>query len=67
MEMESVCKTERQIGNTLFIITEKCSPTARETVDEKLLKIMSRHLFDGKKLSESYQDTGKTDLLCTLE
>ena len=63
MNTESVYKTESKIGKTLFIVTEKCSPNARETIDEKLLKIMSRHVLDGQKLSESYQNTPENCLL----
>jgi len=35
---------EMKIGKTTFIVTEEISPNARETVDEKLHKIMSRNI-----------------------
>ena len=67
MNTAVVYKTERKIGKTNFIITETCSPNARETIDEKLLKIMSRHVLDGDNLSKSYQDTTENALLCASE
>jgi len=35
---------EMKIGKTTFIVTEELSPNARETVDEKLYKIMNRNI-----------------------
>ena len=35
---------EMKIGKTTFIVTEEISPNARETVDEKLYKIMNRNI-----------------------
>jgi len=35
---------EMKIGKTTFIVTEEISPNARETVNEKLYKIMSRNI-----------------------
>ena len=37
---------EIKIGKTTFIVTEELSQNARETIDEKLLKIMSRNIND---------------------
>jgi len=63
MNSAPVCTSESRIGKTLFIVTEKCSPDARETIDEKLLKIMSRHVAGGDLLSESYQNKHGNGLL----
>jgi hypothetical protein len=35
---------EMKIGKTTFIVTEELSPEARETVNEKLHRIMSRNV-----------------------
>ena len=32
--------TETQIGNTLFIVTAECSPTAKETIEKKLERLI---------------------------
>jgi hypothetical protein len=57
-------KLEKKIGNTLFIVTSQCSPEATETVEQKLLRILNRHISDAEKLSESYQDGAEDRLLC---
>lgn len=49
--MEKKTVTEKQIGNTLYIITAECSPTATETIEKKLERLICRHLSDTK----SYQ------------
>ena len=38
--------TETRIGNTLFIVTSECSPTATETIEKKLERLISRHFSD---------------------
>jgi hypothetical protein len=48
--------TEVKIGNTLFIVTAKCSPTATETVEKKLERLICRHV------SNSYQTRHETPL-----
>jgi len=53
---QTVHKSEVKIGNTRYIVTEKCSPNARETIDEKLLKIMSRHILDGFDSPENSEE-----------
>jgi hypothetical protein len=53
-------KTEKIIGNTRFIVTAEYSAKATETVEQKLLRIMSRHILELEKLSESYQDNAET-------
>ena len=40
--------TEMQIGNTLFIITSECSPTATETIEKKLERLICRHYSSAK-------------------
>ncbi len=47
--------TETRFGNTLFIVTRECSPTATETIQEKLERIILRHLSDLK----NFQGTSK--------
>lgn len=36
--------TEVEIGNTLFVVTSECSPSATETLEQKLLRMMRRHV-----------------------
>ena len=43
--MEQVV-TEMRIGGTLYIVTSECSPSARETVEQKLERIICRHAKD---------------------
>jgi len=38
--------TETKIGTTLFVITSECSPNAKETLEQKLERIISRHVSD---------------------
>ena len=38
--------TDIKIGNTLFIVTSECSPTATETIENKLERLLSRHFSD---------------------
>ena len=35
--------SEKKIGNTVFTVTSECSPTATETVEQKLERIICRH------------------------
>jgi len=47
----SSIKTETKIKGTLYCVTSECSPTATETVEKKLERIICRHASD----TESYQ------------
>ena len=44
--MEKKTVTETRIGNTLFIVTAECSPTATETIEKKLERLICRHFSD---------------------
>lgn len=46
--MEKKTVTETQIGNTLFIVTSECSPTATETIEKKLERLICRHFPSAK-------------------
>jgi len=41
--------TEKQIGNTIYIITSECSHTATETLKQKLERILKRNVMEIKK------------------
>jgi hypothetical protein len=47
--------TETHFGNTLIIVTAECSPTATETIEKKLERLIVRHFSDMKP----YQDDGE--------
>ena len=38
--------SEIRIGNTTYIVTAECSPTATETVEKKLERLILRHVAD---------------------
>ena len=38
--------TETKIGNTLYIVSAECSPNAKETLEQKLERIIRRHVAD---------------------
>ena len=38
--------SEIRIGNTTYIVTAECSPTATETVEKKLERLILRHVSD---------------------
>ena len=42
--------SEMRIGNTTYIVTAECSPTATETVEKKLERLILRHVTDAIKL-----------------
>lgn len=42
--------SEIRIGNTTYIVTAECSPTATETVEKKLERLILRHVADAIKL-----------------
>ena len=60
-------KREKQIGNTLFTVISECSPSATETVDQKLMRILNRHIADAGKASECYPDRAENCLLCVAD
>ena len=41
--------SEIRIGNTTYIVTAECSPTATETVEKKLERLILRHFSDTKR------------------
>ena len=44
--MDNKTVTEIRIGRTLYIVTAVCSPTARETVEQKLERLILSHAAD---------------------
>lgn len=38
--------SEMRIGNTCFVVTSECSPTATETLEQKLMRIIGRHAHE---------------------
>ena len=50
--------TEMRFGNTLIIVTGECSPTATETIEKKLERLILRHVSNLK----SYQDDNSNDV-----
>ena len=61
----SIVKTETQIGRTLYIVTAECSAAATETIEQKLERIISRHIADVIPDTKSYQlNSGKTVAMC---
>ena len=56
--------TETKIGNVTYIVTSECSPTAMETLEKKLERLILRHVSDLK----SYQDDNSNDVaLCAKQ
>ena len=41
--------TETRIGNTIYIVTAECSSKATETVEQKLERMICRHISDSNK------------------
>ena len=39
---EAVTTYETKIGNTIFVLTSKCSPYAKETIEQKLERLIKR-------------------------
>lgn len=55
--------TEVVINGRLYLVTAECSPTATETVDKKLERLICRHTSD----AESYQpEPEKTLAMCEI-
>jgi len=48
--------TEKRIGNKLFHIVSECSSSAKETVEQKLERLICRHASDAKSYP-TYNDT----------
>ena len=44
--MKAKNTTETRIGNVTYIVTSECSPTATETVEKKLERLILRHISD---------------------
>ena len=51
--MDSKTVTETRIGKTLFIVTAECSPTATESVEKKLQRLILRHISDIKRFHDN--------------
>ena len=45
--------SEMRIGNTTYIVTAECSPTATETVEKKLERLILRHVSDTKRFQNN--------------
>ena len=50
--------TEIKIGKTLFIITAECSPTATETIEQKLKSLIMQHIPNARKVNNKLSDDG---------
>ena len=53
--MDNKTVTETRIGNVTYIVTSECSPTATETVEKKLERLILRHVSD-KECSQKNTD-----------
>ena len=49
--------SEIRIGNTTYIVTAECSPTATETVEKKLERLILRHVADAIMLQNKDENT----------
>ena len=56
--MDNKAVTETRTGNVTYIVTSECSPTASETVEKKLERLILRHVSDKK----SYQKNTELSL-----
>jgi len=54
--------TETKIGNTVYIVSAECSPTAKETLEQKLERIICRNVAEAIPSIDSYQLEGKNSL-----
>lgn len=50
--------TEIKIGKTLFIVTAECSPTATETIEQKLKNLIMQHIPNVRKVDSTLSDDG---------
>ena len=48
--------SEIRIGNTTYIVTAECSPTATETVEKKLERLILRHVSDIKLFHDNVEN-----------
>jgi len=46
LTMDNKTVTEIRRGKTLYVVTAECSPTATETVEEKLERLILSHAAD---------------------
>ena len=59
--MEKQTIRETRFGNTLIIVTREYNPTATETIEKKLERLILRHVSD----LNNYQDDNSNDVaLC---
>lgn len=54
--------TKIQIGRTLFTVKEEFSPSATETVEQKLKKLIAQHAFDHSKVIRELSVNGSNPL-----
>lgn len=54
--------TETQIGGTLYIVKAECSPKATETIEQKLERIISRHIAGVIPDTKSYRNNSEEPL-----
>ena|GEM_PF-6358230 len=45
--------TETTVGKTTYVVRAVCSPNARETLEQKLKRIMNRHISDAINCHEN--------------
>ena len=55
--MDNKTVTDIRIGKTLYIVTAECSPTATETVEEKLERLILSHAADVINLQNKDENT----------
>lgn len=55
-------KTEIRVGKTIFIVTAECSPTATETIEQKLKKLINQHASGARKGIRKLSDDGNNQL-----
>ena len=55
-------KTEIRVGKTIFIVTAECSPTATETIEQKLKKLINQHTSGDGEFSRKLLDDGNNQL-----
>lgn len=59
-------KTEIRVGKTIFIVTAECSPTATETIEQKLKKLIDQHASRAGKGIRKLSDDGNNQLALYL-
>ena len=55
--MDNKTVTEMRIGKTLYIVTAECSPTATETVEKKLERLILRRFSDTKRFQNKDENS----------